>query len=276
MTMHILTITPNHVITVSDRLLYTPSGYIELGDDRYKHLILICDNARVVTSFVGIAGIVFPSRKGESIVKHETIEWITEVFQETSKKAHGIDDHLNDLRGQVQPHIDNLKRKYNLQYDTVKLAIQISGWVGNSQFNCIIDNYLDTYCCSSSTRPQFKTRHKVYGNEISNGRSNIFVIGREYLNEKNADLFVELVEISKQENPKEIFQSSVKIIRAAAIDSDGRVGMNCSVVRISRNDRWIEAFDYRDQSVWDVVMPNRILSTSKISETSSNMRGRNF
>jgi len=50
MTIHINTITPNHVITVSDRLLSTPTGHIELGDDRYKHLILICDDARVVTS----------------------------------------------------------------------------------------------------------------------------------------------------------------------------------------------------------------------------------
>lgn len=274
--MHILTITPNHVITVSDRLLYTPSGFIELGDDRYKHLIPICDNARVVTSFAGIAGIVLPSVKGESIVKHETIAWITEVFQETSKNAHGIDDHLNDLRDKVQQHIDNLKSKYSLQSDTVKLAIQISGWVGNSQFNCIIDNYLDTYYRSSSTRPQFKTRHKIYANEISNDRTNIFVIGREYLKEKNVDLCIDLEEISKQENPKEIFRSSVKIIRAAAIDNDGRVGMNCSGVRISRNDPGIEAFDDRNQSVWDVVMPNIIFSTSKISVASSSTRGRNL
>jgi hypothetical protein len=276
MTIHILTITPNHVITVSDRLIYTPSGYIELGDDRYKHLILICDNARVVTSFAGIACIVFPSRKGKSFVKHETIDWITKVFQETSKKAHGIDDHLNDLRDQIQPHIDSLKQKYNLQSDKLKLAIQISGWVGVSQFNCVIDNYLDTSCLSSTIRPQFKTRHKIYGNEISKNRSSIFVIGREFLNEKKADLFDELVKISKKEKPKEIFQASVKIIRAAAINSNGRVGMNCSGVRISRNDPGIEAFDDRDQSVWDVVMPNTVLSTSKVSVTTSNMRGRNL
>jgi hypothetical protein len=261
MTIHILTITPNHVITVSDRLIYTPSGYIELGDDRYKHLILICDNARVVTSFAGIAGIVFPSRKGKSIVKHETIDWITKVFQETSNKSHRIDDHLNDLRDQIQPHIDSLKQKYNLQSDTVKLAIQISGWVGASQFNCVIDNYLDISCRSNPTRPQFKTRHKIYGNEISKNRSS---------------LFDELVKISKKEKPKEIFQTSVKIIRAAAINSNGRVGMNCSGVRISRNDPGIEAFDDRDQSIWNVVMPNTVLSTSKVSGTTSNMRGRNL
>ena len=84
MTLHIRTITPNHVVYVSDRLIHTPTSYIELANDRYKHLILICDDARVVTSFAGIAGVIVPSKDAASELANGTIDWITEVFQETS------------------------------------------------------------------------------------------------------------------------------------------------------------------------------------------------
>jgi hypothetical protein len=144
MTLHIRTFTPHHVIYVSDRLLSTPSRSIELADDRYKHLVLICDDARVIIGFSGIAGIL--TDREASGLKHGTLDWITEVLQNTSKRAHGLQQHINDLRDQVQGHIDGLRKKYRLSSDEVKLAIQISGWVGDVQYDCVIDNYLDIYC----------------------------------------------------------------------------------------------------------------------------------
>lgn len=276
MTLHIRTITPNHVITVSDRLIFTPTGYIELGDDRYKHLILICDDARVVTSFAGIAGIIIPSKKDASELKNGTIDWITEVFQETSRKAHGIEQHLNDLRDQVQDHIDSLRNQYNLPSDSVKLAIQISGWIGDVQFDCVIDNYLDTFCRAGPTRPSFTTRHRTYEDEEFEDGSKIFILGQEYLGGKLEHFCEQLSKVARREDPKEIFETSVAIIRAAAPDSNGRVGYNCSGVRISRNDPGIQVFDDRDESIWDTVMPNTILSTSRISASTMNMRGCKF
>jgi len=227
------------------------------------------------TSFAGIAGII-SSRKGVLIVEHETLDWLTEVFQETSKKAHGIDNHLNDLRDKVQPHIDMLRKKLNLPSDSpkIKLAIQISGWVGDVQFHCVIDNYLDNYSRTGPTRPYFKTRYKLYEDRMFEDGSKIIIIGQEFISENKDHLFEGLFEVSRRENPKEIFETSVKIIRTAAVNSNGYVGFNCSGVRISRSDHGIQVFDDRDQSVWDVVMPNTTYSTSQISLSTKNMRGR--
>lgn len=274
MTLHIRTITPNHVIYVSDRLLYTPTGYIELGDDRYKHLILICDDARVVISFAGIAGILPPAKSGASELKNGTIDWLTKVFQDTSKKDHRIEAHLNDLRSQIQDHINSLRNRFKLPSSSVKLAIQVSGWVGEIQFDCIIDNYLNTYCCTSETRPAFTTRHKTYEEEKFEDGSQIFFIGKEFLGDKFDSFCRQLTDVARREDPKEIFKTSVTIIREAAKKSNGRVGYNCSGVRISRNDPGIQVFDKRDESIWDTVMPNTILSTSRISASTTNMRGR--
>ena len=274
MTLHIRTITPNHVVYVSDRLIHTPTSYIELANDRYKHLILICDDARVVTSFAGIAGVPIPSKDAASELANGTIAWITEVFQETSKKHHRIEQHLNDLRDQVQNHIDFLRNRHNLSSDSVRLAIQISGWIRDIQFDCVIDNYLDTFCRAGPTRPSFTTRHRTYEDEEFEDGSKIFILGNEYLGGKLEHFCEQLSKVARREDPKEIFETSVEIIRAAAPDSNGRVGYNCSGVRISRNDPGIQVFDARDESIWDTVMPNTVLSTSRISLSTMNMRGR--
>ena len=276
MTLHIRTITPNHVIYVSDRLLYTPTCYIELGDDRYKHLILICDDARVVTSFAGIAGILIPSKSGVSELKNGTIDWITKVFQNTSKNDHRIETHLNDLRSRVQDHIDSLGKRFKVPSSSLKLAIQVSGWIGDVQFDCVIDNYLNTFCSAGETRPSFTTRYKTYEEEKFEDGSQIFFIGKEFLGEKFDGFCEQLTDVAKREDPKEIFETSVTIIREASKKSNGRVGNNCSGVRISRNDPGIQVFDKRDESVWDTVMPNTILSTSRVSGSTTNMRGRKF
>jgi len=274
MTLHIRTITPNHVVYVSDRLIYTPTGYIELADDRYKHVILITDDARVVTSFTGIAGVVFPSKEAASELVNGTLDWITEVFRKTAKKHHGIDQHLNDLRDQVQGHIDFLRNKYCLGSDSVKLAIQVSGWTQDIQFDCVIDNYLDTHCYAGPTRSSFTTRTKTFEGEKFEDGSEIFIVGREYLGGKLDDFCKQLSEVARREDPKKIFETSVEITRAAAVDSNGQVGYNCSGVRISRGDPGIQVFDARDQSIWDTVMPNIIYSTSRISLGVRNIHGR--
>lgn len=274
MTLHIRTITPNHVIYASDRLINTDTGYIELGDDRYKHLILVCDDARVVTSFAGIAGILQPTKSGQSELKNETIDWLKKVFQETSKREHGIEAHLNDLRSQIQGHIDSLKNKFRLPSSKVKLAVQISGWIGEVQFDCVIDNYLDKYCCAGSTRPTFTTRHRTYEMEKFEDGSLLFFIGKAFLGDKFNSFCDQLTEVARSENPKEIFETCVTIIREAAKNNKDCVGHNCSGARISRNDPGIEVFNDRDETVWDTVMPNTILSTSRISASTMNMRGR--
>ena len=54
------------------------------------------------------------------------------------------------------------------------------------------------------------------------------------------------------------------------------MGWNCSGVRITRNDPGIEAFDDRDTTKYDMVMPNCIQSTSKFSGYVANIKGINF
>ena len=73
MTLHIVTITPNHVICVSDRLIFTPAGYREVDNDRYKHFLLLTDDARVIITFAGFAGILGPDEQ----LRETTIDWLT-------------------------------------------------------------------------------------------------------------------------------------------------------------------------------------------------------
>jgi len=269
MTLHIQTITPNHLVYVSDRLINTPAGYLELADDRNKHLILLCDDAQVVASFAGIAGIP----KGSDL-KDSTIDWLTDVFQTTSQKAHGIDDHLYHLGRQVQPHIDGLKRQYKLDSNMLRLAIQISGWIGDIQFSCVIDNYLYQSCRAGPFRSTFIRRCRTYQKDEFGDGSCIFIIGREYLGDKFNEHVDKLSNVARHDDPKKIFQTSVSIIRAAAANSSGQVGYNCSGVRISRNDPHTEVYDDRDESVFNSVMPNIVVSTSRVSMSTRNMRGK--
>ena len=274
MTLHIRTITPNHVITVSDRLLYTPAGYIELGDDRYKHLVLICDDARVAVSFAGIAGIPKPNNNGNLDLHEGTINWLTEVIQKTSKNAHGINQHINEIRNQVQDRIVFLMGKYHLPWSVAKLAIQICGWIGDEQFDCVVDNCLDNQWQAGKTRKSFKTRHRTYRNDSFEDGSWISFLGQKNLAEQQGSLCDNLTQVARREDPKAIFDASVAIIRAAAVKSNGSIGYNCSGIRISRNDPYIQALDDRDETIWDTVMPNIIISTSRISASTTNMRGR--
>ena len=94
MTLHINVITPNHVINVSDRLISTPTGYKEFDNDRYKHMVLITDDAKAIVSFAGFAGCFNASDQ----LKESMIDWLTQVIHETSVQGqHGIEKHLEDL-----------------------------------------------------------------------------------------------------------------------------------------------------------------------------------
>jgi hypothetical protein len=73
MTLHITTITRKHIISVSDRLIATSSGFCELDADLYKHLILITDDAVMTIGFAGFAGL--------SSSPNQTMDWFTEVIR---------------------------------------------------------------------------------------------------------------------------------------------------------------------------------------------------
>lgn len=270
MTLHIVTITPNHVVSVSDRLIATSAGYRELDNDRYKHLLLITDDARVIISFAGFAGIL----GSDNSLKKTTIDWLTQVIEHTSREGHHtISQHLTDIREHAQDYINNLRSGRNPPTD-LRLAILASGWVGLEQFNCIIDNYLEK-AWSNEARPSFKTRIRNYGKAKFEDGSYIAFLGNERLGMKQGTLLNLLTLNALDEEPKEVFNTSVKIIRAAAAQSNGSIGVNCSGIRISRSDPRIEVYDDRNTGTYDLVMPNFIVSKSGISSAITNLKGRN-
>ena len=75
MTIHLTTITSNVVVAVSDRLILTQVEYKPLQADKYKHLVLSTDDALVVVSFAGFAGILSGSQ-----LKATTVDSITSVL----------------------------------------------------------------------------------------------------------------------------------------------------------------------------------------------------
>ena len=109
MTLHVITRTPNHILTVSDRMISASGGYRELDDDRFKHVTLQTDDAHAVISFAGFAGIL----DGEGKVTETTVDWLTDILRDTMEAGHhGIDQHLNDIRDQTNKYIGNLGKKY--------------------------------------------------------------------------------------------------------------------------------------------------------------------
>lgn len=270
MTLHILTITPNHVICVSDRLISTSTGYTELDNDKYKHLLLTTNDARVSISFAGFAGILGKN----SELNETTIDWLTQVIQNTSKAGyHDINKHLIDIRDCIQNHIDRLA-KLRIPSKDLRLALLISGWIGSEQFGCVIDNCLEkAWTWSSEARTSFKVRVRNYSNAKFEDGSYISFLGNERLAMRQRALIKVLELHARNEEPKNIFNASVNIIRAVAELSDGTVGINCSGIRMSRNDPGIEIYDDRDTQIFDFVMPNCIQSTSRISVSVTNMKG---
>ena len=271
MTLHITTITPNHVVSVSDRLIATSAGYRELDNDRYKHLLLVTDDAKVVISFAGFAGIL----GSDNNLKETTIDWLTQEIQHTSGEGHHrINEHLTDIRDHAQDYINSLSSN-RIPPTDLRLAILASGWVGPEQFNCVIDNCLEkAWTWSSEARTSFKTRIRNYGKAKFEDGSYTAFLGNERLGMKQRALRKLLTLNALEEEPKKIFDTSVKIIRAAATQSKGSIGVNCSGIRISRDDPGIEAYDDRNTELYDVVMPNCIVSKSRMSFATTHLKGR--
>ena len=74
MTLHVITRTPNHILTVSDRMISTPDSY----NDRFKHVTLQTDDAQAVISFAGFAGLILDGNPQET-----TVDWLTGVLEDT-------------------------------------------------------------------------------------------------------------------------------------------------------------------------------------------------
>jgi hypothetical protein len=275
MTLHINTITPNHIISVSDRLLSTPTGYIEDSTDRYKHFVLITDDARVIVTFSGFAGII--GKNGA--LEESTIDWLTNVIMNTAHDGHHRlwEDHIKDIKDDAEKRIGKLQYVYNIPLRQLQLAIFIAGDYKGDLFGFIIDNSIEKHWTwAKVARTSFRTAYKDYSMEKFEDGCYIAFLGHERLAMKQRVLLRSLERYARNEDIKNIFQTSVNIIRAVSKISDGSVGWNCSGVRITRNNHGIEAFDDRDTKKYDVVMPNCVYSTSKCSYYVANLRGRNL
>jgi len=253
MTLHITTITRNHIVRVSDRLIATSVGYRELDDDRYKHLLLLTDDARVIITFAGFAGILGPDEQ----LKETTIDWLTQVVRDTSREGYrGIEQHIAGIFNHAQDYINGLRRR-RIPLADLRLAILISGWVGSEQFNYVIENCLEkAWTWSSQARASFTARVRNYGKAKFEDGSYVAFLGNERLAMKRRALHRLLTLSALREDAKEIFDASVKIIRAAAAQSKGNIGENCSGIRISRGDPGIEVYDDSNTEIYDTIMPN--------------------
>ena len=275
MTLHINTITPNHIISVSDRLLSTSTGYIEDATDRYKHFILITDDARVIVTFSGFAGIV--GKNGA--LEKSTIDWLTNVIMNTAHDGrHKLwEDHIKDIKNDAKKRIEKLHTQDKIPLSKLQLAIFIAGDYKGDLFGFIIDNSIEKFWTwAKVARTSFRTAYKNYSMEKFEDGCYIGFLGNERLAMKQRVLLRSLERYARNEDIKNIFQTSVNIIRAVSKISKGSVGWNCSGVRITRNNPGIEAFDSRDAKKYSIVMPNCIQSTSKFSGYVANIKGIKF
>lgn len=264
MTLHILTIMPNHVVLVSDRLVTTGNGH-EVDSDRYKHFVLLTEDAKAIVSFAGFAGLL-----GENT----TIDWLVEEILATCRQGHhSINQHLDDIWKHAQEYIEGF-RKRGLSWQDLRLVIMVSGWVGPEQFNCVIDNCLDRYWVwHPKARDSFKARIRNYAEY---GLKDGYAVG--YLaNERPAlrqrGLRRKLTIVARREEVEKVISTAIDIIRAVATGSESRgVGLNCSAIRISRDDPGIQAYDYRDITAYD-VLPDCIISQSGRCTTTRNFKG---
>jgi hypothetical protein len=119
MTLHVNIITPKNIISVSDRLISTPSGYIKEADDQYKHLVLITDDSRVVITFCGFAGIP----KEDGTLAESTLEWLKDTLLETSHFGHRLwEDHIKDLKNEAEKRIAKLQSEYKIPLSNLQLC----------------------------------------------------------------------------------------------------------------------------------------------------------
>jgi hypothetical protein len=268
MTLHVVTITPNHILSVSDRLISTSGGLIELDDDRFKHVTLQTDDARAVISFAGFAGILGRDRK----VKETTADWLTGVLENTMKAGyHGIDRHLNDIRDRTNQYLSSLRKK--LPSGDLRLAIIVSGWAGSDAFNCVMDNCVEPGMkWSMHARDSLTVRIRKYAEDKFPAGCYVIFLCNELIAKKQTDLRRLLQLKAIQGDVEGMFDASVQIIRATSADpeSKGTIGKKCSGICISRNTPGFTPFHNRvDPKIW-TVMPNHVTSTTLLKLVYSN------
>jgi len=196
MTLHVTTITQNHIITVSDRLISTSKGFKELDKDRFKHLILTTPGAKVVVTFAGFAGIADSSKN----IKESTLDKITNILGVTSSEGkHQILAHLSDLKMNIESYIRGLKT-FRISNRSLKLVIAIWGFLdtvehGSLQYCCFIDNCLDeSFKWLPEARDNFYMRHKFFLREEIKRDCIIHFLGNELLASRQRS-FIRLLKI---------------------------------------------------------------------------------
>jgi hypothetical protein len=260
MTLHITTITPNYIISVSDRLISTSyikgSIYKEIDDDLYKHVVLLNKSARMTICYAVHAGLTTSPR--------QTLDWLAQAVSYANTLHLPIDKLLAHV---AIAAIDYIIQFVNMGIpaDALRLAIFATGWVGTKeygdvQYNGVIDNCIDKYWTwSSKARPKFTMRYKHFGNFKFKDGFAIAYLGNDRLGLKQRALIRVLEKYAKEENPRKMFECTFDIIRAAAAESNGTIGYNCSGTRNSRDDPGLEVFDCRI-NVKHGVMPNTIFT----------------
>ncbi len=268
MTLHVITVTPEYILSVSDRLISTSGGLIELDDDRFKHVTLQTEDARAVISFAGFAGILGPDRK----VTQTTADWLTTVLIDTLEAGHhGINKHITDVKDRTVQYLSQLRGKSSL-IDT-RMAIIISGWAGFNAFNCVIDNCIEPDLkWSTQARDSVKVRKREYAvDKFPDGCYILFPINA-WITNKYIGLHRRLHSRAIQGDVKGMFNASVQIIRAASADpaSCGTIGMKCSGIYIPRNaPGFVSLHDRVDPRTWTVI-PNHVISTHHVKVVHQN------
>ena len=261
MTLHVITVTPEHILCVSDRLITTSGNSVEVDDDRFKHVTLQTDDARAVISFAGFAGKL--NRYG--ILNETTADWITNVLVDTMEAGHhGINQHLTDLKDRIKKYHSELKQ--SLPLDVIRLAIIVSGWAGSNAFNCVIDNCIETDLTWLPTaRDSIKVRKKEYAGDP-------FLPGCYVLFPINAPIAKKYVDLRRQLQSKAIlgdvegmFDASVQIIHAVVADPEsmGKVGTKCSGIHMPRDSSLFLAQHRRHEKQAWTLIPNLVISTSR-------------
>ena len=211
MTLHINTITPNHIISVSDRLLSTSTGYIEDANDRYKHLILITDDARVLVTFSGFAGIIGKN----DVLEESTIDWLTNVIMNTARDGrHKLwEDHIKDIKNDAEKRIEKLHTQDNVPLSKLRLAIFIAGEYKGDLFGFIIENSIEKYWTWAEVpRPSFRIAYKNYSMQKFEDGCYIAFLGQERLAMKQRVLRRLLERYARNEDVKKYFKSPLILL----------------------------------------------------------------
>lgn len=251
MTLHIRVVTRNHVVNVCDRLVTVTDGS---EDEMYKHCVLITEDARVIFSVAGFAGI-----KGQET----TVDWLLHEMLTTCQNGHhGINQHLDDIWKHAQEYIDKFRAR-GILWKNLKLGILASGWVGSEQFSFVIDNGLERWWTwASEARTSFKARTRNFAEYGLPAGCAIGYLGHERYALKQRRLRQLLAFYARKEEIEKVVRIAVEIIRSVAKEG-GRVGVDCDAIRISRDDPGIQVFTYRSSEMYDDVFPDCVVSSSQ-------------